>query len=312
MRPLIFSLASLILSIAFQLTLAKYGTEVPDLLLLVLWVVPLAPFGWWLWTHDKLLSRREKMKQYFRLHLWRSIVATVATMLIVTACLLGVGYTGWKMFKNGHESANKDGATSIPPVKEKEPPPPKAEDDTPKVRPIPNAKPPKQPTISQSNQMPLGGAPAQTQQPPMTQFCDGGSCAQSSGQTGGITAGTVNVNERPLPQVKVESLESLAGIPTGSGDYTHPGVTLHLSINGRFEDPTFLARCDRPCAGMQGSLPKGSCWPNSGTVDNKPNVAWLHFTLPSILQSGELIDWDIRSKDNQPIKILEVIPYRIP
>lgn len=182
--------------------------------------------------------------------------------------------------------------------------------DTPKVVPSPKAKPPKQPTVSQSNQMPLGKP--ETPQPPMTLFCEGGSCAQSSGQTGGITAGTVNLTERPLPEVKWTQ-EPLAGIPNGSGDYTHPGVVLHIAISTRFDDPTFVARCDRPCSGISGTpVNAGTFWPNSGNADNNPNVVWLHFSIPSVLPSGQLVDWDIRSKDNQAIKVLQAGPYRVP
>jgi hypothetical protein len=107
MRPLIFAVATLLVNIAFQLTMAKYGADVPDGAILALWVMPLVPFGWWVWTHDKLLSRREKIKQYFRLHLWKSIAATVATILIVLACVAGIGYTGWKMLNVRHENESK-------------------------------------------------------------------------------------------------------------------------------------------------------------------------------------------------------------
>ncbi|MGO9124070.1 MAG: hypothetical protein ACLP6G_04200 [Terriglobales bacterium] len=103
------------MSIAFQLTLAKYGTDVPDGWLLVLWVVPLVPFGWWLWTHDKLLTRRDKLKQYFRLHPWRATLATVAVCLIVASCLGGVGYIGWRMLRVRHENA-KETVTAVAPL----------------------------------------------------------------------------------------------------------------------------------------------------------------------------------------------------
>jgi len=56
MRPFILSCASFILSIAFQLTLAKYGTEVPDGWILVLWVLPLAFLR--AHTDDELLTER--------------------------------------------------------------------------------------------------------------------------------------------------------------------------------------------------------------------------------------------------------------
>jgi hypothetical protein len=205
---------------------------------------------------------------------WLSLLGWVFLAALIGAPLLSLGYS---LAYKGHPPM----ATSIPP-----PPICKTADCWPK--PTQKAR-----TIPRPSIVAPGGV-------------------FSFNQKGGITAGTVNVNERPLPEVKW-SQEPLAGIQNGTGDYTHPGVKLHMSINARFEDPTFLARCDRPCIGIQGvPLNTGSFWPNSGTVDNNPNVAWLHFSLPYVLPAGQLIDWDIRSKDNQALKVLEVGPYRVP
>jgi hypothetical protein len=101
MRPLVFTVASFVLSIAVQLTMAKYGSDIPDVCLLVLWIAPLAPLAWWLWTHEKLLRSRERLSQYVRLHFWKSL----ATVIIMTLCIWGLGYTGWRILKQRHQNA---------------------------------------------------------------------------------------------------------------------------------------------------------------------------------------------------------------
>ena len=67
----------------------------------------------------------------------------------------------------------------------------------------PNATPPKtQPTphTTTKGRVHNPSAPAPSQPPPMSQECaPGASCAQSSGQQGGITAGTVNIGPVPPP-----------------------------------------------------------------------------------------------------------------
>jgi hypothetical protein len=98
-RALLFTGASFVLSIAIQLTMAKYGADIPDGVLLVLWVVPLVPLGYWGWTHDKLLSHRERIRQYFHIHPWTTVIAAVTAVAIVASCIGGAGYTGWKMLK---------------------------------------------------------------------------------------------------------------------------------------------------------------------------------------------------------------------
>src|SRR5205807_1835090 len=77
----------------------QYGADIPDVCLLVLWIAPLAPLAWWLWTHEKLLRSRERISQYVRLHFWKSL----ATVIIMTLCIWGLGYTGWRTLKQRHQ-----------------------------------------------------------------------------------------------------------------------------------------------------------------------------------------------------------------
>jgi hypothetical protein len=217
MRPLIFTVASFVISIAFQLTMAKYGADIPDGWLLVLWIAPLAPLAWWIWTHDKLLSRREKIRKYFELHPWAASIIALATLVIVVSCIAAAGYIGWKMLKARHETANTGGQQnlSIPDQKETGSQPiPKS--STPIIKPIAKARPPHTPSISKSSSSPLRGEPAQTPAQPQTQTCaPGAQCAQSTGQSGGFT-GQINLGpiERHLDAVQKAALQGLV-IPSG-------------------------------------------------------------------------------------------------
>jgi hypothetical protein len=141
MRPLIFAAASFILSMAFQLTMAKYGANIPDGWLLFLWLAPLVPFAWWVWTHDKLITRRQKLTRYFQLHPWKTILSALATITITVSCFGGVGYVGWKILKTNHESAGKIGGPSPAPSETRgSTPAPQEKNDMPKVPPTSKAR----------------------------------------------------------------------------------------------------------------------------------------------------------------------------
>jgi hypothetical protein len=114
MRTAILTISTFTLSLAFQLSMAKYGADVPDAWLLVLWLLPLAPLIWWLCTHEKLLSRREQLKRSFQQNPVVTSFVTIATLLIVVSCMAGVSYTGWRMLRIRHESSAHGTDTKTP------------------------------------------------------------------------------------------------------------------------------------------------------------------------------------------------------
>jgi hypothetical protein len=209
MRPLVFAVASFILSVAFQLTMAKYGADVPDGWLLVLWIVPLVPFVWWLWTHEKVLSRRQQVREYFRKYPWTAVIVTLATLFIVTSCLVGLSYTSWQMLKIQHQ-ANQA---------KNEPPPPSTGDAKPQKLPPGDGQPtarkhhlPMPPKVTPAS----GNPPVNQALPPMSQECaPGAKCAQTSGQTGGITAGELNVSTPPTIQSIVMDMQFVCTVRDG-------------------------------------------------------------------------------------------------
>ena len=58
MRQLILSAALMLISLAVNTTLAKYGPRTPDWVIVALYLAPLAPLGWWVYTHEKLAQKR--------------------------------------------------------------------------------------------------------------------------------------------------------------------------------------------------------------------------------------------------------------
>ena len=140
--------------------------------------------------------------------------------------------------------------------------------------------------------------------------CGGGNCAQSQGQQGGITAGAIITTEDVLPNIAVQ--QEVPGTDSHDpSDYgTHPGIALRITLDRKFFDPTFVAKCDRPCTGRSVDLDyKGMFSPGQGNLN--PETPWLHFAIPSVMPSSITVHWTIKSNDNLPIKVLSVIPYRI-
>src|SRR5260370_26602126 len=91
-RALALSLGTIILNLALNVTLAKYGATAPDWLIVCLWLLPLLPLLYWAITHEKLLRHRTWVVEQYRHSKGRVIgVATIAVVLI-GASLFGAGY----------------------------------------------------------------------------------------------------------------------------------------------------------------------------------------------------------------------------
>jgi hypothetical protein len=132
--------------------------------------------------------------------------------------------------------------------------------------------------------------------------------AGSIAQVGGSgNQATVNNLEKPVPNIiGLTTTEALPASP-------HPGVSLKFWIDSSFYDPTFLAECDRPCESKRGGT-EGAY--QSPEFENKktlrPNVVAMHFIMPATIQGGRSLTWEVRSMDDQPIKILRLWAFRLP
>lgn len=160
--------------------------------------------------------------------------------------------------------------------------------------------------------------------PTMSQECaPGASCGMSSGQTGGITAGTINLGPPP-PQLRW-SQEQLAmrsqtknALPTVSmvsndklptDTLANPGVVVKASIDRTATITGYRVKCDRPCqlvnvisdaigGAFQALL--------TNEVDGDSTVVLAGATMPIPMPSGYQIELEIHSRDAQKVKVENV------
>ncbi len=134
-----------------------------------------------------------------------------------------------------------------------------------------------------------------------------GSIAQIGGT--GNQASITNIGiEPPLPNVTW----TLKAMP--SGESKNPAVELEMRVDRPLSNPTFRAVCDRPCQSESGSIhvPGAMFQTQRGWDETNPNVAILHFNIPSIITPDTPVGWVLRSQDNQQIQVLEIKAIRIP
>ena len=227
MRAIILSGSLFLLNVAFNISLAKgWADSIPNWVVILLWTTPLIPLIWWVLTHKKLAHHRTWLRERFRANPYSSTIVATVVVLVILISLAGAGYRAYASFANNHSAPV---AKTSPPVL---PQPDARKDETPnrsepKVTPIPGTKPIKTgPSLIQN-----AGTPQTT-----TQFCEGGNCAQSSGQTGGITAGQINIGsiDRALD---INEQQELAGVMTQFAD-----KQVHIfSVNDNGESGRFAA-----------------------------------------------------------------------
>ena len=114
---------------------------------------------------------------------------------------------------------------------------------------IPNPTPAKKQTHSHAatkGKAPGLSATASSQPPSLAQDCaPGASCAISSGQQGGITAGTVNIGP---PDPKVRWTAESKRLPQGQDPLGTYQVTVHIMTDKKIDNPAFTIECDAPCS----------------------------------------------------------------
>jgi hypothetical protein len=89
MRALLLSVGLFVANLAFQISLAKYADKCPDWLVVCLWILPILPLGWWVWTHDFVLKRREWISRKFKEKHFVTLVAGALGIVLVLASLGG-------------------------------------------------------------------------------------------------------------------------------------------------------------------------------------------------------------------------------
>jgi hypothetical protein len=192
-RALVLSAAGVIINLALNITLAKYGAEVPDWAIVSLWLLPIIPLCYWVYTHEKLLRHRQWIEGRFRTAPITSSLQAAGILAILVICVSGVWYTlAQRVTRRRLEMASNNSIskplTNEPQVKAQIPPP----QSPPVHKSVHRIKP--QPPATQSLATPNTA--------PMTQECaPGANCAMSNGQSGGITAGKIEIGVgRRIPE----------------------------------------------------------------------------------------------------------------
>jgi hypothetical protein len=163
--------------------------------------------------------------------------------------------------------------------------------------------------------IPVVSAPQQAKQLPATRttgtpvgngttvgnISQGPGSAFSIGQQGGITVGTLIEGAPPAPDAIVTwNVKSVDDSPPGS--YR---VFLSIKIKNDMPNAGFIAICDRACE-PEGVPQAGVVGGTAGVVNDRPNVAFAKIDMPNPLRDGTQLQWEIKSKDGEPISILEI------
>jgi len=110
-------------SLAVESTLSKYGANVPDSILILLWIVPVIPLGYWLWTHEKLVRHRNWWREAFRNSPFSTAFSAVAALLILAGCLYGAGRLVWRGALRPPPKQTAASTDTTPPQERAEPQP---------------------------------------------------------------------------------------------------------------------------------------------------------------------------------------------
>jgi len=91
MRALVPTVAGVLINLGLDLWVAKYGTAVPNSLIVGLWILPLLPLGWWAYTNPGL----DLLRGWFVIRLKQRPIYTVLALGVLLACLGGIGRGIW-------------------------------------------------------------------------------------------------------------------------------------------------------------------------------------------------------------------------
>ncbi len=115
---------------------------------------------------------------------------------------------------------------------------------------------------------------------------------------------SVITDRPPLPNVTF-STENLAAEANKK-----PGVMLHVRADAAFPTPAFSALCDHPCTSVQASFPTGFTGSTSGSSKSDPDLIAVRIDLPGVQYATDVLNWEVRSNDDQEISVIHVEAIR--
>ncbi len=315
MRGLIGSGVWFVLGVAFNLSVGKYGSQVPDGVIAACWLLPFVPIAYLVVTHQWYKDNLRTKKK-------TTIIATVIVALILVVTLGSAGYRAWKLVtKKSPEQqalATANQASHVPQVSQT----PVQPDLT---TPIPNAQISKKPLAERpESKVPLPESSPSSQSSP-TQGHVGVHVGRGATwistddkvyEPDGI--GVENEGEIISKDLQVNPPQALSPIAAwdqkpvnwqeSEGQVLETQVT--FTVDHAVEIPAFSVKCDRPCqvrhaavVGMNSELDYLKSYANS-------EIAGAVFLSPRPLSSGIEVEYLISGMDGTTPLILgvDVIP----
>jgi hypothetical protein len=161
-----------------------------------------------------------------------------------------------------------------------------------------------------SHKEPKPDAPS-TPPPAILQDCGGGNCAVSSGQTGGVTAGQINLPGAPVQL----HLASVVDIPPKNDDNNDPSEFKYekeatVTVTGTYTPVSIGLRCDSPVKKVNAFFRRN--WtaqnPNMGASSTDSSMAYVYFEGTPATPDDPLI---VHIWADAPFSVLEVRQARI-
>jgi hypothetical protein len=145
--------------------------------------------------------------------------------------------------------------------------------------------------------------------------CTGSNCVQNGNQTN-YDQRQFNAQQPPphLTGLEVKTISPITIDPSKpmmnmDGPLAaNPGVSLNFTVDGIFQNPIFLAMCDRPCSATSAHA-GGVSSPRMLKSPQDPRIAGAALGLMGPLMPGNPVTINIHSADSQTVTILHVEGY---
>jgi hypothetical protein len=270
MRALVISGVGVMMNLALNVTLARWGGQAPGWLIVSLWLLPLAPLIWWLYTHERVKGWKIWLRDRYTQKPKGTVTAALVALLIVCACIPMAIYEAVVRVSSAHPhrvTTEAKPAIQPPPIPQQQVPSSRIGKQT-KTR-----KENKESKAAQDNSVHVESGGVIQQQ-------SGGNCSPN------IVGGSNTVNcGPPPPRISFSVNEEV------------DSASVWVEADGPVEFPAFWAKCDRPCYTRR----PGGVWvignPMSGyTLTAKPSdptSAEIIISMPRPLGAHVRVKWTI-------------------
>jgi hypothetical protein len=298
-----------------DITLNKYSSSLPDIVVMGIWAPPAILFLIWIWQVEaKFRSFQEKFRQH--------PISYILLILILIPIVWQATTMMLSKLRNQKPPVQPSATVQVRPFQSLQPVPshqaPTIDSTTPQSAPskfeppqklklmrkvdkprLPSAQPSVTPTRAQSAAL----APIQS--------------AERGIINNGVNFGQQLVDNRTFgvadapPVILDQSTETLPVGKKVSDEYvgleTHPGITVSFQMDRTFNNPVFVIKCDRPCRAVQGELSSGMWQAETAIAMDKSATRIILHGAP--IMTGTTVTIYLRSLDDNPVTVTSLIPY---